>query len=440
MIRSTVLHRQMAFLLALVTAPVVGEEVYRRVIPTDVTTGVVRIRQVFTIRLDLPVRCADGGMACTEQRVVPSVYRIDFVEERRGGDGGGPRLEAEEKGTVLMALDMEAADAQDYDDLLRRVLSGLSARAFRQRFAGRAGQAPFDRPSIATRSRMPSWLCLDGETALSFSRRPADPAGSGEGTFIGISTGFSDEETVAPLCAQLVEATAAAPVEEVRTMPAPGAVVEESAGLLRVDRLQVEPDADEVLTFPEGVGLSERPAPGAVGGESRRGDAQGCVVEATWVHDEREIRARAAPMALPLFLLDENAWIARWELRRTIRRLGIDPESDERTVARLSVALVPTEPPRHRDGDAAPDVGQVVLDDDLLVGAVAERLDASASLDHQALYEAVTRQPQGLVSPGWLLLVCGEDGSAEFFLPPTGAHCRVTNAVEACTALDRAID
>ncbi len=443
MVRSTVSRRQTAWLLVLLAVtPTAAEEVYRRVMPTDITTGVVHLREAFGVRVEVPAPCEDGGWQCSEQRVMPTVYQIDFIEERRAGDGGGPRLETEERGTVLMALDMEAADAQDYDDLLRRVLSGLSARAFRQPFAGRIDRAPFDGASIATRSRMPSWLCLDGRTAVVFSRRPLPPAADEEQAFAGSSTGLSREEIVVPLCEQLTAATATAPVQTLRTMPVPGAVVEESVAVVRVDRLQVEPDADEVLAFPEGVGVVRRPAPGAMGGESRHGDSRGCVVKASFVRDEQELRARAAPVDLPVFLLDENAWIAHWELRRTIRRLGVAPESDERTVTRLAMALIPTEPPRSaaQEPGAEGEIGQVVLDDDLLVGAVGERLDQVASLDRQTLYEAITDRPQGLVSPGWLLLLCGEEGSAEYFLPPTGAHCRVTNAVDVCTALERALD
>ena len=51
--------------------------------------------------------------------------------------------------------------------------------------------------------------------------------------------------------------------------------------------------------------------------------------------------------------------------------------------------------------------------------------------------EALVRRPGvGLKTEGWLVVLCREDGSATYFLPPTKAFNRVTNAAFFCGALE----
>ena len=428
-----------------------GKEVYRRVSPTEIVTGVVHLQRAFEVPLAVPVPCQEGHGSCSAERRFPNAYRIDFVEERAAAAPGEVRVEELDRGTVFLALTMEAGDESDFQDLLRRILGSSSAGAFSSDFAGLgADVAPFDAVSVGNRSLEPSWVLFhsgSGGKLVRFSRETVrGQDGKLRVARIG-STSFSDPEIVAALTEQVEAALPRGEGESLRTMPAPRAQTEEIITVDVADRLLQEARGDELLRWPAGVSLTRVPRPGAVsGGGSTTNIPTGCVVAARRIREGVEFRAETAAVDIDPLPAVDNAWISAWTLRRIRRRLGPNPEADEETAGQLLLGLIPMLPPASPDSEEsppnepAPESYQVVFDDDLFTAAVGEALDTQASLDLQTLERLLTERPQGLVSDGWLLVICREDGTADYFVPPTAAMCHVTNPEALCGAFEQALD
>jgi hypothetical protein len=83
----------------------------------------------------------------------------------------------------------------------------------------------------------------------------------------------------------------------------------------------------------------------------------------------------------------------------------------------------------------------VELNAELLREDIAHEFDVLSEVDARVLEWALlgggSSDPEWLRSQGWMMVVCREDGSAWFALPPTSAQSPVTNAPVFCAALER---
>ena len=67
---------------------------------------------------------------------------------------------------------------------------------------------------------------------------------------------------------------------------------------------------------------------------------------------------------------------------------------------------------------------------------LSKGLDRSNGPPLETIEALVRHPPVGLRSEGWIVVLCHEDGSATYHLPPTTAFHRVTNADVFCGALE----
>jgi len=70
------------------------------------------------------------------------------------------------------------------------------------------------------------------------------------------------------------------------------------------------------------------------------------------------------------------------------------------------------------------------------VRLLGTELDRHSGSHLERIEELMRRPPVGLRSEGWMIVLCREDGSATYFLPPTKAFHRVSNAAFFCGALE----
>ena len=104
----------------------------------------------------------------------------------------------------------------------------------------------------------------------------------------------------------------------------------------------------------------------------------------------------------------------------------IDPDEE----VELSV---PFEPPAARD---VPADRPAAIDRLGYLDAFVEHLDRHDGPPEELIEELVSRPPAGLVSDAWLSVLCHEDGSATYYIPPTKAHHDVLNADLFCSAVE----
>jgi hypothetical protein len=139
-------------------------------------------------------------------------------------------------------------------------------------------------------------------------------------------------------------------------------------------------------------------------------------------------------------------WIGRWTLSRATVTLGVSPTEEETRNSTLISVLLPTIPPERLDAEGEPrDVAVAPGDEALTISAdvaamiddLATTLDERSELTLDAIEEALTSRPAGLGPPGWILVVCRDDGTAHFWLPPTPANSPLTNADLFCAEAHR---
>ena len=68
------------------------------------------------------------------------------------------------------------------------------------------------------------------------------------------------------------------------------------------------------------------------------------------------------------------------------------------------------------------------IDRPAFLDALVDRLDRYHGPVSERIEDLVTRPEVGLESDGWIAVLCREDGSAVYHLPPTEVRQRVTNA------------
>jgi hypothetical protein len=211
-------------------------------------------------------------------------------------------------------------------------------------------------------------------------------------------------------------------------------------------------DPDARIRRPEGARLVARNVPKGSSADAEGGDkVEGRMVAQVRFAAGRKFEAMADPAVLPIEALDRAAWLHRWTIETVERRLGRDPE--QRVIARavFDVAYLATVPPevgmdssRHdvsstfEPGETkdAPPGASVSIDRDALVAWVTDELARTAVDSAERLEAAVGRPGAGLVSEGWIAVVCHEDGSARYRLLPTNAWNHVLNAELFCAALE----
>ena len=196
------------------------------------------------------------------------------------------------------------------------------------------------------------------------------------------------------------------------------------------------------MPMPRGASLTVKRVEEKGSHQTMSEAADGSFMMVRGTEDGVERRAVAVPADLAPGAARRNAWLSRWTMETWERRLGPMPTVTLQESRTLMVALLPTLPPVPVDGDGRPQSAvpqesyAVEFDDGAFLDEIARRLDAEADLNEVTLVEAVTHQPVGLRSEGWILVVCHEDGTARYDLAPLGAWGPLTNPSLFCAAIE----
>lgn len=430
---------RLALTLLLLSSPAfAGTVVFERVEPVEVRTGVVRLCSVQAPLLEVPdleARPSRPG-AWREDRFA-RLYTVDFQLEtrRRGG------IEEEDRGALLLAVRTGSQELLALDERLRSLLLSLGPDAFVRPLAGIEENAP-DFLNLAEISTEPSWACSrrGGRgsigSATMYSRKTERSPGE-QVRVIGTSTAsFSEENQARSVCETFLEAAHGCLSEEIRSLAVPRELHEWRVEMDEASTLPRELARDDVPPLPQGVERSKKTVPGTMMGTSLSADGS----QGSYIDREVEWAVRTAPSSIPLDLLAHGAHVSRWKITERQRRFGVLPRNDETVTAMRTVAFVPLPPLAAPDERPAP-LFPVELNAELFREDIGHVLDAASTLDGDVLELALRggsgAGPQWLRSEGWLMVVCREDGTAWFGLPPTAAWNVVTNAALICAAMER---
>jgi hypothetical protein len=427
-------------------------EVYRRATVLEDRIGKIYLQSAYGVRLTVLTDCESDPAGCQENQVYDEVVRLDFASEHRELAGDEVIRTEEPAGSILMALAFSQDDLSTFRTELQDRLRRLSAQAFVQAFAGwRPMAPPFDR-ELAALSERPTWVCFESDErtrVVRFHRKiDRDPDG-GE----SLATWSETYETApTPICSEMADATEGAYPEVIDTLAVPGKLREVT--VRHEDAVKLDKESPDTLAQrPDGVLFVRRKVPENWKGKASGGDETRSVashVSGGWRFD-----AQAVPATIPSEAVARNAWLHRWTMETIERQLG--PEPIDRVVGRavLHVAYVATVPatvadpfeemvvnvplefPEARDmtPHVPPRIDRAAFHDEM-VG----RLDRHHGPPSELLEELVTRPKAGLVSDAWISVLCREDGSATYYLPPTQAHHRVLNPDLFCAAVESGLE
>jgi len=447
--------RQTVFVLVIAaTLPGLSEaaEVYRRATVLEDRIGKIYLRSAYGVRLTVLTDCESNPDGCQGNQVYDEVVRLDFASEHRELAGDEVIRTEEPAGSILMALAFSQDDLETFRTELQNRLRRLSAQAFVQAFAGwRPMAPPFDR-ELAALSERPTWVCFESDEwtkVARFHRKIDRDPDSGE----SLATGSETYETApTPICSEMADATEGTYPEVIDTLVVPGKLRE--VAVLHEDAVNIDTESPDALApRPDGVLFVRRKVPENWKGKASGNDETRSVashVSGGWRFD-----AQAVPATIPSEALDRNAWLHRWTIETIERQLGPEPHS--RVVGRkfLQVAYVATVPATVADPseemvvdvpfefpearDTTPHVPPRV-DRAAFLDEMVGRLDRHHGPPSELLEELVTRPEAGLVSDAWISVLCREDGSATYYLPPTQAHHRVLNPDLFCAAVESGLE
>lgn len=431
-------------------------ELYRRAIVLEDAVGRVEVRDVYGVRLTVLDKCDADPRGCPETRLYDAVLRLDLALERREREEGDVRRASTPQGTILLALSAAADDLERIREELESAVRRLSAEAFAEPLAGlRPMKAPFDSQTISSRSLGPSWACFRSGDRVAATRFHREMREGPEGPDVISMDVRTYGEPPTPVCEEMAFATESAPPRVVETLPSPGRLLEvtvDHRDLLRTDGEPLAP----LARLPEGARISKQPTP-----KGQPGEASSAPVEGGLPHAQRDLGdgwrfdAYAEPAAMPAEALDRAAWLHGFTIRTVERRLGPHPADRLVEERRLGVAYLATAPPEIAKATAdrgaaipASDAGILstrraeaaasppAVNRAVYLEALVSGLDRHRSPPDEILEELVCVPAAGLRSEGWIAVLCRPDGTATYFLPPTKAHNRVTNAERFCAALE----
>lgn len=424
-------------------------EVLHHLLPLDTEAGVVTARDALEVEVEVPIDCEKGPLACRQSRHFPRVISLHFDLEQTLVENGEVSRNRESRGTIHLALKVKEEDERRIWKQLRDRLSALGAASFSRTFAG---LDQWLRSSyLADLCIEPCFACFEQTervAVIKYSRELGKGPDGEDRVASSTVAGLPSDERTLPLCDDLAEATASAHPEAFRTVTMPLAVESVRVILETADNLPAEIYTAQLVPLPAAASAETYPAADGVTSYSR----------STWFEETGEYESeraangqvtmvRTAPGALSRHALRNLSWIGRWTVLRATEQLGEFPTSSTDSPASLTTVLLPTSPPRRLDKDRRPlpaeDDDQIVglrFDADAFVSKIVQRLDERSQVAVDIIEEIAASRPAGLGPPAWILVICREDGTATYWLPPTAAPSPLTNADIFCSEADRQID
>ncbi len=353
-----------------------SREIYRRAELIETRTGVVDVRVVFGPRLEIPVSCDEGIVACKKEVTFSRLYSLDFALETRSLMDGAPRVERDERGSVYLALQFDDEDQELFDDELRNYLASLGADVFTEDYA----RLEHSEPIITTpmRSVTPSWSCFrNGDSGKIWKYwRTLETGSDGKEqaashTYTGNLKDF-DEHGL--LCDEMAEATRDAYPDEIRTMPTPRKVEEVRVRLEEGNSIREEAYAEELTPLPDGASFTRKDVLDKNWSTTTSRNGDGSSAKATWVVQKERWTISLAEADISPDVVQNNVWLTRWELETVERSFGPDPVDRILSVSTLTIALLATLPPVRLDQNDVP------VSMDAPIAQVPIRLDDDAFL------------------------------------------------------------
>ncbi|HET9298488.1 MAG TPA: hypothetical protein VFO11_00995, partial [Candidatus Polarisedimenticolaceae bacterium] len=344
-------------------------------------------------------------------------------------------------GALFVAVRAGTEGLLDLEEQLHASLLSLGADAFARPLAGLQDESGVF-PLLAVLSSEPSWACArvgarSSRPAAAVYQRLTMAGPNGEVQVVGSSRSkFSVDGQDERLCAGFLRAARGCAPEEIRTLPSPRELHEVRVDMEEVSTLPGEMRREDLIPLPQGAKVTKQKAPGTWSGRSSTPNLAG----GTYVDREVEWSVTTAPSSLPIELLARGAHVSRWSLHQRKRVLGAHPREEIEATAVRTVAFLPVAPAVFAD-ETPPSTVAIQFSAELLREDVGEALNAASNVD-AALLEAALRGepvqgPQWLQSEGWMTVLCRDDGTAWFGLPPTAARSQVTNAAVFCAAMER---
>ncbi len=386
-----------------------------------------------------------GSFGCSSEQRFTRVYGLGFALERRSARGGAPRVDLEQRGQAYLFLHVERDDLVTFDEELRRGLAGLAADAFVDDFAGLTPQGgPLSRICLASRPSRRGAV----SRRLEPHRVPLRASRQGNRTENARSSARGSPAAPSPplplACARPVS-----PCSAPRSSTSCGRCRRrgrcarrrcERGDRRRTSRRPLAPRT----WFRCRTGSRTRSARRRAWRGAASRQSQNSRVKASFARDGVRIAAEVSPAEFPPYVVATRGWLARWTIDTLDRELGSRPSETLGPTSQVRTALVATLPPAPVDREgrqtraAPPETVEPVFDAEAYIGEIANRLDRAARLDVDAVASAVSADPAGLGTQGWILFVCRER-SATFELLPTRASQEVVNAGELCAAIDRVL-
>lgn len=159
-------------------------------------------------------------------------------------------------------------------------------------------------------------------------------------------------------------------------------------------------------------------------------------IEATLTSGGRRLHLELGPSPLDEDMLLENAWVARFTVRRTEQRFGAHPATTPLGEERLWLALLPLSPAQiGPEPDTSDEPVPISLDSNALIELVATGLEHRARVDAEVVRSILDQalDPDG--APAWMAVFCDHDGAGEFGVLPLRIDTDLTNARSFCAAL-----
>jgi hypothetical protein len=433
-------------------SPAGSAELIRRAQTLEERFGRVELRRAYGTRLEVVVDCEANKRGCVEERAYDEVLRIDFHLGKQEVAGNSVVSIEDPVDTIYLATHFRDEDRETFREELEQALRSLSADAFDEPFAGlEPMKAPFDKPTLSTRSVLPSWACFEsgGKTSMTvrFHRHMDGNRLLGTG-----AKRYAQPPTA--VCNEIRAATESAYPDVFWTLASPRLLLEQVVE--HHDELALDTsDPRSLLERPRGVQLVKQEMPGGGSPESTWRAADGSLSRATHGAHGSRFDAWAEPTAIPISALDENAWLHAWTISTVERELGARPA--EQVVARTTIlaAYLATVPagrltqvapdgsyPLSESGHLEIEVVQPASETPARINRTAfldrlvEELESQGDAPEERLASWLSRPAVGLESEGWLVVVCRDDGTASYSVPPTKAANRVTNADLFCAALE----
>lgn len=415
-----------------------ADVVFRSLRPVELDDRWLEWRSAYSVPLSVPADVHSKEPSGEDVVVYDEISGLTFAGQRlaEGPDGivsSSPSF----TGLVNVAVALPDARLDEFRRELSAWALSLRNSSCDEPFcAVEFGRSPFDVETLGSGIEAPTWVCI------SSPRRSATmvflPSGAAR-TFDGLAK---------PVCDDLADALRRTEPRMLRMAPN---VTKASESEVRLtDRM---PSRESRVRLPDGAHILSMTS-------DRSARSSGTVREGEYVYsvlvDGRQMfLAATKTIEIPIGIDLDSAWLQEWTVSVRERSFGPGPRDRAIDFRRVAIAGILADAPRRVEDSEIPFTatvsprdfwmldakssavepgpnGEIARDD--WVESVLEAIGSASPEIVDELAPLLTRTLPSRMGPGWLLVVCDDDG-ANYWLPPTAAHGRVANGDAFCPRL-----